>query len=113
MHTWYASSEAEQVKSQIKQKTTTTMGYAQAFPTSLSLACIFFLVVGYFAILHLSISFKNLLNLLRTCHRSKNEVLKLHLPKDSVFNVFFLRKKLCQRRKKTTFLSRKGYLTNL
>lgn len=97
MHTCYASSEAEQVKSQIKQKKKpTTMGHVQAFPTSLSLDCIFFHVVGYFAILHLSISFKNLINLLRTSHRSKNEDGN-YIYQKIVFSMFFSSGKSCVR----------------
>ena len=95
MHTCYTSNEAEQVKSQRRQNTT-TMGHVYAFPTSLSLDCIFFLVVGHFAILHLSISFKNLINLLRTSHRSKNEDGN-YIYQKIVFSMFFSSGKSCVR----------------
>ena len=44
--------------------------------------------MGHFAILHLIISFKNLINLLRTSHRSNNEDGN-YIYQKSVFSIFF------------------------
>ena len=54
--------------------------------------------MGHFAILHLIISFKNLINLLRTSHRSNNEDGN-YIYQKTVFSIFFPQEKAVSEKK--------------